>query len=362
MLRSLVCCSLIVLAAACNGGNGSGSAASTPATQGGGRLALEPVATGLDSPVDVAAVPGTSDLAVVEKSGRLLVLRDGRPLPRPLLDLRGKVSTGSEQGLLSVAFDPRYERTHLAYVDYTDLAGDTHIARLDTTTGRLTTLLFVNQPYANHNGGGLAFGPDGLLYVGMGDGGSEGDPQGNGQNRGALLAKILRLDVHRQGGAPERYAYGVRNPWRIAFDSQSGDLWIGDVGQNRWEEIDRLPAGTPPGSNLGWNAYEAREPYHGQPADRSRLVWPVAAYSHDVGCSVTGGVVVRGGPVRQLRGAYVYGDFCSGRLWALHAQGGRPRSLAVPSLQGVDAFAQDASGSLLAVTLGGRVVRFVTRR
>jgi hypothetical protein len=147
----------------------------------------------------------------------------------------------------------------------------------------------------------------------------------------------------------------------MSFDRATGDLWIGDVGQNEWEEVDRLPAGTAPGANLGWNAFEGRTTYRPQSVDRAHLVWPVAVYSHDLGCSVTGGVVVRGGPVAELRGDFVYGDYCSGRVWALPAAGGKPRLLDVPQLEGLDALAQDASGSLLAVTLGGRVLRFVTR-
>ena len=362
MLRTLACLTLI-LASACDGGTATRSeppAGSSGLVPDRVHLALQQVAGGLDQPVDVAAVPGSDRLAVVEKTGRLILLGAGGGLAATLLDLRGKVSAGSEQGLLSVAFDPRYERTHLAYVDYTDLAGDTHIARLDTRSHALQTLLLIHQPYANHNGGGLAFGPDGLLYIGMGDGGSEGDPQGNGQNRGALLGKILRMDVSAARPRPEMYAYGLRNPWRVSFDSATGDLWIGDVGQDRWEEVDRLPSLAPPGANLGWNAYEGRIRYHRQTIDRSRLVWPVAVYPHNLGCSVTGGVVYRGNDLRPLRGAYVYGDYCSGRIWAIAADGGRPRLLALPRLPGLDSFATDARGALYATTLGGRVLRIVT--
>ena len=212
----------------------------TPPSPPAAGVRLVTVATGLDSPVDVAGIPGTAKLAVVEKTGRVLVLTDGHPAQRPLLDLRGEVSQGSEQGLLSIAFSPRYATNRLAYVDYTDLDGNTHVAELDTRSGSLRTLLFVHQPFANHNGGALAFGPDGMLYVGMGDGGSEGDPEGNGQNRASLLGKILRLDVAKRHPRPQMYAYGLRNPWRFSFDPATGDLWIGDVGQNRYEEVDHL--------------------------------------------------------------------------------------------------------------------------
>jgi glucose/arabinose dehydrogenase len=316
------------------------------------------VASGLDSPVDVAAIPGTAKLAVVEKTGRVLVLTDGHQAKRPLLDLRGQVSQGSEQGLLSIGFSPHYATNGLAYVDYTDLDGNTHVAELDTRIGGVRTLLFVHQPFANHNGGALAFGPDGMLYVGMGDGGSEGDPEGNGQNRASLLGKILRLDVAERHPRPQMYAYGLRNPWRFSFDPATGDLWIGDVGQNRYEEVDRLAAGTPPGANLGWNSYEGRAVYKRQAIDRSRLVWPVAVYPHTDGCSITGGYVYRGSEVPALRGRYVYGDFCTGRIWSLPADGGRPQLLALPRLEGLASFGLGAHGELYATTLGGRIMRF----
>jgi glucose/arabinose dehydrogenase len=363
-----VCAVIVLLGAACSGQGASTtvstatqrppSSAPRPPSPPAAGARLVTVASGLDSPVDVAAIPGTAKLAVVEKTGRVLVVTDGHPALRPLLDLRGKVSEGSEQGLLSIAFSPRYAANDLAYVDYTDLDGNTHVAELDTRSGSLRTLLFVHQPFANHNGGALAFGPDGELYVGMGDGGSEGDPEGNGQNRASLLGKILRLDVAKRHPRPQMYAYGLRNPWRFSFDPATGELWIGDVGQNRYEEVDHLPAGTPPGANLGWNAYEGRAVYKPQAIDRSRLVWPVAVYPHTDGCSITGGYVYRGSEVPALRGRYVYGDFCSGRIWSLPAGGGRPRLLAVPRLEGLSSFGVGAHGELYATTLGGRVLRF----
>jgi glucose/arabinose dehydrogenase len=363
-----VCVVIVLLGAAC-AGQSAGTTVSTPPLSSRSPpsqppqppvagLRLVTVATGLDSPVDVAAIPGTAKLAVVEKTGRVLVLTDGHPASKPLLDLRGKVSQGSEQGLLSIAFSPRYTTNDLAYVDYTDLDGNTHVAELDTRSGSLRTILFVHQPFTNHNGGALAFGPDGMLYVGMGDGGSEGDPEGNGQNRASLLGKILRLGVAKRHPRPQMYAYGLRNPWRFSFDPATGDLWIGDVGQNRYEEVDHLPAGTPPGANLGWNAYEGRAVYKRQPIDRSRLVWPVAVYPHTEGCSITGGHVYRGSELPALRGRYVYGDFCSGRIWSLRAGGGSPQLLALPRLEGLSSFGLDARGELYATTLGGRVLRF----
>src|SRR6478752_3978271 len=258
---------VLTVAAGCGSGSGggpSGGATTVTSAPAAGGVALKTLVRGLDQPVDVAGIPGTADLAIVEKTGAVRIWRDGRLLPRPLLDLTGQVSTGSEQGLLSIAFSPRYLHDHRAYVDYTDLDGNTHVARVDTSTGSMRTILFVRQPYANHNGGALAFGPDGRLYVGMGDGGSEGDPQGNGQNRHSLLGKILRLDVSRPGSPPEIYALGLRNPWRFSFDSATGDLWIGDVGQDAIEEIDHVPAadGAGRGTNFGWSAYEGSARYN----------------------------------------------------------------------------------------------------
>jgi|tagenome__1003787_1003787.scaffolds.fasta_scaffold20970376_2 glucose/arabinose dehydrogenase len=359
---------IVLVGAACAGQSASTTAStplppppppsSQPSRPPAAGVRLVTVATGLNSPVDVAGIPGTGKLAVVEKTGRVLVLTDGHPAQRPLLDLRGHVSQGSEQGLLSIAFSPRYAANGLAYVDYTDLDGNTHVARLDARSGNLRTILFVHQPFANHNGGALAFGPDGMLYVGMGDGGSEGDPEGNGQSRATLLGKILRLDVAKPSPRPQMYAYGLRNPWRFSFDPATGGLWIGDVGQNRYEEVDHLPAGTRPGANLGWNAYEGRAVYMRQPIDRPRLVWPVAVYPHGEGCSITGGYVYRGGELPALRGRYVYGDFCSGRIWSLGSGAGRPQLLALPRLEGLSSFGLDARGRLYVTTLGGRLLRF----
>ena len=287
----------LLLAAACGGGGGTSSTPSpttSPSAAAGG-IALRPLVTGLDQPVDVVGVPGTSDLAIVEKTGLVRIWHDGRLLPRPLLDLTGRLAESSEQGLLSIAFSPRYRENGHAYVDYTDLAGDTHVAELNTRSGALRTILFVHQPYANHNGGGLAFGPDGQLYVGMGDGGSEGDPEGNGQNPHVLLGKILRHG-RRTGrrSPPEIYALGLRNPWRFSFDRATGDLWIGDVGQNRYEEVDRLRRGAPAGANLGWNLMEGNVRYDESGSLPTGLIAPVAVYSHAHGCSITGGYVYRG--------------------------------------------------------------------
>jgi glucose/arabinose dehydrogenase len=315
------------------------------------------VASGLDSPLDVVPVPGSADLAVVEKTGRIVLLKNGAIAQTPLLDLRGAVSQGAEQGLLSIAFSPSFADDGLAYVDYTDLSGDVHVAELDTRHKLLRTILLVHHPLANHNGGELTFGPDGMLYVGIGDGGGEGDPNGNGQDTSTLLGKILRLDVSAAHPQPSMYAYGLRNPWRFSFDRRTGDLWIGDVGQNRFEEVDRLAAGTAPGANFGWNAFEGRSIYKPQQIDRSRLVAPVAVYSHKFGCSITGGFVYRGSAVPALYGRYVYGDYCSGLIWSLDAKGGQPALLALPPVKELSSFGEDANGELYVTSLDGRVLR-----
>ncbi len=365
----LACVTVAFVAAACAGSGGGssdsrgGSSGNAGGSTGNGQppargVALVTVATGLDSPLDVVAVPGSAELAIVEKTGRVVLLRGGRLAREPLLDLRGQVSQGAEQGLLSIAFSPRFAEDRLAYVDYTDLSGDVHVAELDTRTGRLRTILRVHHPLSNHNGGALAFGGDGLLYVGVGDGGGEGDPDGNGQDTSTLLGKILRLDVSRPHPQPQIYAYGLRNPWRFSFDRTTGDLWIGDVGQNRFEEVDRLAAGTPAGTNFGWNAFEGRSVFKRQTIDRSRLVMPVAVYSHRLGCSITGGFVYRGSAVPALEGRYVYGDFCSGRIWSLDAGGGKPHLIDVPPVKELSSFGEDAKNELCVTSLDGRVLRF----
>jgi glucose/arabinose dehydrogenase len=351
----------LLLAAACGGGGGSETAPATtsPLSAAAGGIALRPLVSGLAQPVDVVGVPGTGDLAIVEKTGRVRIWHDGGLQPRPVLDLTGRLSQSSEQGLLSIAFSPHYREDGLAYVDYTDPGGDTHVGELNTRTGALRTILFVHQPYPNHNGGALAFGPDGRLYVGMGDGGSEGDPEGNGQNPHALLGKILRLDVARPGSPPEIYALGLRNPWRFSFDSATGDLWIGDVGQNRYEEVDRLSRGTAAGANLGWNLMEGNVRYDEDRSLPASLIAPVAVYSHAHGCSITGGFVYRGRDLPQLRGRYVFGDFCSGTIWSMPASGGRFARLDVPAVPQLSSFGVDTSGELYAVSLTGLVLKFV---
>jgi glucose/arabinose dehydrogenase len=376
-LRSLAVASIVLVLLGCAGDKGDEAGGSSVSTGGSpssttpeqsGRLALEEVVSGLDSPLFVAAAPGEeSRLYVVEREGRIRVVEDGRLMDKPFLDIVHLVTSGGEQGLLSVAFHPDYAENGLFYVDYTDLAGDTRVIEYRAGGGAprsVRQLLFVDQPYANHNGGQLQFGPDGLLYVGMGDGGAGGDPEDRAQDLGERLGKLLRLDVNRPGADWEVVAYGLRNPWRFSFDRETGDLYIGDVGQGEWEEIDFLPAGARGLVNFGWDAFEGNHVYEDkEPNDAGRLVAPVAEYSHDAGCSVTGGYVYRGEAVPAARGRYFYGDFCSGTVWSIDVRDGeasRPRRepFTVDSLA---SFGEDAGGELYLVSLDGAVFRLAER-
>ena len=328
---------------------------------------LRPLLTGLDQPVYVTAAPGEPGrLYVIEQPGRILVA-DGAKLRRaPFLDVSGLVSCCGERGLLSVAFHPGYAKNRLLYVDYTDANGDTAVVEyrsngLRALPATARKLLSVAQPYPNHNGGQLQFGPDGLLYVGMGDGGSGGDPENRAQDPQSWLGKLLTVDPAT--GGVRVAGIGLRNPWRFSFDRATGDLWIGDVGQGDWEEVDHVARGTLP-RNFGWSAYEGLAPFKETPVDRSApLTPPVAVYSHAQGCSITGGIVYRGKAIPSLRGRYLYGDYCSGLVWSLPAtatpgSGAKPRlePLKVPQLV---SFGEDAAGELLTVSLGGTVSRIV---
>jgi glucose/arabinose dehydrogenase len=352
----------------------STAATATAVTRGAAppAIKLQKIPGAYDFPVYVAAPPGdTSRLFVVEKSGRIRIVRNGAVLAKPFVDLSGQVSGQNEQGLLSMAFDPHFATNSRIYVDYTDRAGDTRVMRYtvsgsnpdvaDPTSARV--LLAITQPHANHNGGQLQFGPDGKLYVGMGDGGSAGDPQDRGQNVRTPLGKILRVKL---GATPEVtiYAKGLRNPWRFSFDRSTGALWIGDVGQNKWEEVDYLKPGRPAGANLGWSAFEGShlfKPAVAAVLDRSKLVWPVAQYSHAVGDAVVGGYVYRGSAIPALRGWYLFGDYETGRIWALKrgAGGAKPLSGADKALANITSFGQDASGELYVASPDGSVYKIV---
>jgi len=332
-------------------------------------LRLSIVARGLDSLLYVASTPSEPNrIYVVEQTGAIRVVDNSRLRSAPFLDIRSKITSGGERGLLSVAFHPSYAKNHLFYVDYTDVHGDTRVVeyRSDGTRAIPSSarILFgVAQPYPNHNGGQIEFGPDGLLYIGMGDGGSGGDPQNRAQNLDSFLGKLLRLDVNRPGDRPAVVAYGLRNPWRFAFDRATDDLYVADVGQSEWEEVDYLRRGTLGKGlvNFGWNRYEGRAVYEsGRPFDsRGRVVFPVAVYNHSDGCSVTGGYVYRGRAVPAARGRYFYGDYCSGTIWSLKvvrgkASGVRRESIHVPDLS---SFGEDARGELYLTSLGGTVYR-----
>jgi len=329
-------------------------------------LGLRPVLTGLDSPLYVAAAPGQKNaLYVVEQIGDIKVAVNGKLRARRFLDIRSQVTAGGEQGLLSVAFHPKYAKNHKFYVDYTDTNGDTRVVEYRSVgyvaVKRLRQLLFVKQPYANHNGGQLQFGPDGRLYVGMGDGGSGGDPQNNAQNLSSRLGKLLSIDVNARKPAVQIAGYGLRNPWRFMFDKPTGDLYIADVGQNAWEEVDYTPRVSPGLENYGWRVYEGTSRYTpGQePNSIGHLVMPVTTYSHSDGCSITGGYVYHGSAVPALQGRYIYGDYCSGKVWTLQIENGKAvgvRQEAI-NVKSLSSFGLDATGELYAVSLAGTVYR-----
>jgi glucose/arabinose dehydrogenase len=336
-------------------------------------LGLKRVATGLVQPTYVTVAPGDKTrLFVTEKTGRIRIIKGGVVLPTPLLDLSTKVSTSGEEGLLSMAFDPHFATNRRFYVYYTNTAGNIVVARYTVSStnpdlaapGSAKTILVVSHPVnTNHNGGQLEFGPDGLLYAGTGDGGGGGDQPGNSQNLRVRLGKILRININLAAPKPQIYAYGVRNPWRFSFDRATGNLWIGDVGQNKWEEIDVLGRGRAAGANLGWNGFEGLHVYNPTVAARlnkAKLVWPVTEYSHAVGSAVTGGYVYRGSAIPRLRGVYLFADSGSGRVWARFGTGkvviatGLSQKVASPV-----SFGQDTAGELYIVSLGGSIYKIV---
>lgn len=297
------------------------------------------VTQGLTQPTDITgAADGLNRLFVLEKRGRIRIILNDQLRPTPFLDITDRVgSNSSEQGLLGLAFHPRFYENGYLYVNYTDRNGDTRISRF-TASGDMVDprsekrILAVKQPYANHNGGAVKFGPDGCLYIALGDGGSQGDPFDNAQSGNSLLGKILRIDVDNgdpyvipadnpYAGSGEVYqelwAIGLRNPWRISFDPLTGDLWIGDVGQSAREEINRIPSGAPGGFNFGWNKMEGSLPFEGN--NRPEFTAPVAEYTRSFGCSVTGGYVYYGQSMPEWQGIYFYGDYCSGNIWGLPA-------------------------------------------
>ena len=308
------------------------------------------------APVYATSAPGEpGNLYVVEQGGRIQVLAGGHIRSTPFLDVSSLIVSGGEQGLLSVAFDPKYQSNHRLYVDYTDRNGDTRVVqyRSDGTKATASSarqLLFVKDFASNHNGGQLQFGPDGRLYWGNGDGGGAGDPQHNGQSLARPFAKIMRLNVNVAKPRWTLVAYGLRNPWRFSFDRVTGDLWIGDVGQGSWEEIDYLKRGTATIANFGWNHFEGRHVYDSSTTMLTRGSYhpPVAEYSHSDGCSVTGGYVYRGKKVPAAAGRYFYGDYCSGTVWSFKPSGGKATGLRREpfTVKGLSSFGEGADGEL----------------
>lgn len=343
------------------------------------------IVSGLQRPTDLVDLGG-GRMLVLEQPGSVRLIANGTLAASPYLDIIDRVgSAANEQGLLGMALHPRFAENGLFYLNYTDQNGDTVIARYqaagadsaDRASEKI--LLTIAQPFPNHNGGALAFGPDGYLYIGMGDGGSAGDPQGHGQNLDSLLGKILRIDVDNgdpyaippdnpfadgQQGRAEIWAVGLRNPWRISFDRATGDLFIADVGQNQWEEINFQPSGAAGGANYGWNYREGSSTYSAEPPAGVSLVDPVAEYQHPEGCSVTGGFVYRGSELPEFQGVYLYGDYCNGRVWGLLRlpDGSWSNQLLFSASPYISSFGQDQAGEVYLLEQGsGSVLKLVRK-
>ena len=337
----------------------------------------EAVLSGLERPVDLQNA-GDERLFIIEKAGRIRVVENGTLVDFPFLDISNKVTIrNNEQGLLGLAFHPDYAENGFFYINYTDKGGDTVIARYRVTPApniadpsSEVILLRAKQPFGNHNGGVLAFGPDGYLYAGLGDGGSAGDPFGNGQKLDTFLGKILRLDVDSAETyaippdnpfGNEIWAYGLRNPWRMSFDMKTGDLYIADVGQNTWEEVNFMPAGELGGVNFGWKYFEATHPFSDTPPADVRFTAPVVEYSHDLGCSVTGGYVYRG-EMAEWNGIYLYGDYCTGMVWGLiQSDEGWQNRVLFGAVGNITSFGQDMHGEVYILKDSGQILRLRPR-
>ena len=343
------------------------------------QLAVTEVVGGLTRPVHLTAPVGDTRLFVVEQPGRIRIVQDGQLLPTPFLDIDSIVrSTGNEQGLFSLAFHPQYAANGFFYVNFTDENGDTRVARYTVTgnanvadPGSRKVILAIDQPFGNHNGGQIAFGPDGMLYVGMGDGGSGGDPQGHGQNLNTLLGALLRIDVDSgdpyavPGDNPfgdEIWGFGLRNPWRFSFDASSAMIYIGDVGQNTWEEVNVVPANSA-ARNYGWNVLEGNDCFGGGGCDPTGMTFPVIVYgTSSDGCSVIGGYVYRGAAIPDIIGHYFYSDWCGGWLRSFKYEGGAATELAewdVGDIGSVLSFGVDGNGELYILSQNGIVYRLV---
>jgi glucose/arabinose dehydrogenase len=379
----------LVIAAACRPAAAGPRAVTVPAEIAAG-VRLTKIASGLSKPVALTFVPGDESgrLAIVEQTGTIRLMKDGvvDRTGKPFLDLSDRISKGagqrdSEQGLLGLAFHPHFAENGRFFVNLTDQKGDTKILEFHVRPDHSITdqsgveFWAVEQPYANHNGGNLAFGPDGQLYVGLGDGGSAGDPQGNGQNRHAKLGKMWAVTPEWRDGEsppPRMIALGLRNPWRYSFDRATGDLWIGDVGQNKFEEVDVLPAAAlanpEPLTNFGWNPMESLHCYKDPNCDANQFTSPVVEYDHNEGCSITGGYVYRGKRLPALVGRYFYADYCTAMIRSLKWNGPgktvsdvwdwRPALDPKEQLANLSSFGEDAAGELYLLSINGDVYRF----
>ena len=341
---------------------------------------LESFGPSFSSPVEIKNA-GDERLFVVEKSGKIKILNpDGSVNSTPFLDIEDRVSTNAnERGLLGLAFHPNYPENPFFFVNYTNNSGDTTISKFSVSTDENianeseTVLLVINQPYGNHNGGCINFGPDGNLYIGMGDGGSGGDPQNYSQSTGSLLGKMLRINVNSGAySIPENNPYGdeiwsvgLRNPWKFSFDSENGNLWIADVGQNEFEEINMVE-NNPANVNYGWRCYEGDEPYNMSGCPDNGLTFPVATYSHynsgDFKCSITGGYVYRGNQISGLNGVYFFADYCSGEIGMLSTEDNSnwEMNLTFPNINGSwVSFGEDISGELYIVSINGGIYKII---
>jgi len=352
-------------------------------------VGLQEVVSGLVFPLYLTAPAGDPRLFIVEKGGTIRIVQNGALLPTPFLDFSAKVSAGGEQGLLGLAFGPQYASTGRFVVHYTDLAGDTRVSQLRVSPDPNVAdpaselpILAVDQPFTNHNGGQVLFGPEGYLYVMLGDGGSAGDPDDHGQSLADLLGSILRIQPLEGGGyavppdnpfvgmpnvRPEIWSHGLRNPWRVDLDPATGDLYVADVGQGTWEEVSvsTAAAGAGRGANFGWRIMEGPECFNPSPCDQGGLELPVVSYDHGQGCSITGGFVYRGSAIPELQGHYFYSDFCAGFIRSFRLQDGAavdqfrwPTLAPGPNIPG---FGRDAAGELYILATNGVVYRMVPR-
>jgi glucose/arabinose dehydrogenase len=347
------------------------------------QLSVTPVVSGLTNPIGIVdAQDGSDRLFVIEQTGQIRIVQNGRLLNTPFLDIADRLVSGGEQGLLGLAFPPDYASKGHFYVHYTDRTGDTVIARYrlgpnanQADASSEQVILTLDQPFSNHNGGQLAFGPDGYLYVGLGDGGGTGDPQNNAQNPNTLLGKLLRLDVESgaatytipadnpfrsptDGVRDEIWASGLRNPWRFSFDRQTGDLYIADVGQQRIEEVNFQPVGSSGGENYGWRRFEGTLDFNNSSSNTTGLTFPVTQYDHSQGVSVTGGYVYRGAAASELQGVYLYADFANGKIWGLRRSGNTwETALLLDTEFNISSFGEDRAGNLYVADYSGAIYR-----